>query len=315
MTTRRTLLALALAAGVSGLAGTARAEDRPVPVVASFSILGDIVKQVGGAHVAVTTLVGPDGDAHVYEPTPKDAKSLANARLLIVNGLNFETWLPRLVKSSGFKGTEVVASTGVTPRQFSEAEAEEDHEGDDHEHEHDHGTVDPHAWQDLANGVIYVDNVAKALSKIDPAHAEVYKERARAYAAELEAMNAKLKQEFAAIPEANRKIVTSHDAFGYFGAAYGITFIAPSGVSTEAEASAADVARIIDQIRRDKIKAVFVENITNPKLMDQIARETGAQVGGQLFSDALSPEGGPASSYVAMFKANAEELTKALAGS
>jgi zinc/manganese transport system substrate-binding protein len=327
MLNRRTLLGAVAGVALYALSpfGTLAAE--PPKVVASFSILGDMVQEIGKEHVSVTTLVGPDGDAHVYEPTPADASNIAAADVLVVNGLDFETWLPRLVEASGFEGAEVVASTGVTPRAFEDDDEDDhDHEADadnhdhdevaeDHDHEeghHHHGSNDPHAWQSLANGVIYARNIATALAAADPDNAAAYQANAAAYVAALEALDAEVKAAFAAIPAERRKVVTSHDAFGYFGAAYGVEFIAPTGISTEAEASAADVARIIDQIKAEHITAVFVENITNTKLIDQIAAETGATVGGELFSDALSGPDGPAPTYLKMFEWNTEQLTKAL---
>lgn len=326
---RRTLLAIAglcLSAGF----GTSHAAE-PLPAVASFSILGDIVREVGGKDVSLTTLVGPDGDAHEYEPTPGDAKKLSAARVLFVNGLEFETWLPKLTKASGFAGQTVVASQGVTPRKFAghgdghkHGEDDHDHEHDhDHDHDHDHkddhkdghhhhGDADPHAWQNLANGVIYARNVAEGLAAADPAHAAAYRERANAYIARLQALDAKARQTFTAIAPERRKVVTSHDAFGYFGDAYGVTFISAMGVSTDAEPSAGEVARIIEQVKRDKVPAVFIENITSPKLVQQIARETGAKVGGTLYSDALSKPGQPGATYLEMFEWNVRQLAVAL---
>jgi zinc/manganese transport system substrate-binding protein len=332
MLNRRTLLGAVAGVALYVLSPLGAIAAEPLKVVASFSILGDMVQEIGKEHVAVTTLVGPDGDAHVYEPTPADAASIAAADLLVVNGLDFETWLPRLVAASGFNGAEVVASTSITPRAFEDHDEDdhdkaadghdEDHDHDevatdDHDHEdaghdHHHGSNDPHAWQSLENGVIYARNIATALAKADPDNAAAYEANAAAYIASLEALDAEVKAAFAAIPADHRKVVTSHDAFGYFGAAYGVEFISPTGVSTEAEASAADVARIIDQIKAEHITAVFVENITNTKLVDQIASETGATVGGELFSDALSGPDGPAPTYVKMFEWNAGQLTKAL---
>lgn len=327
MLNRRTLLGAAAGVALHALSPYGALAAEPLKVVASFSILGDMVEEIGGEHVAVTTLVGPDGDAHVYEPTPADATSLAAADVLVVNGLDFETWLPRLIAASGFDGAEVVATTGVTPRAFedhdeddhdheaSEGGDDHDHDGHDHDHiagHHHHGAYDPHAWQDLANGAVYARNIATALAAADPDNAAAYEANAAAYVASLEALDARVKAAFAAIPAERRKVVTSHDAFGYFGDAYGIAFIAPTGVSTEAEASAADVARIIDQIRAEDITAVFVENITNTRLIDQIAVETGATVGGGLFSDALSGPDGPAPTYLRMFEWNTGQLTKAL---
>lgn len=331
-TRRRALLALA-GVCLSAVLGTAQAAE-PLKVVASFSILGDIVREVGGADISLTTLVGPDGDAHGYEPTPGDAKKLADARVLFVNGLDFETWLPKLTKASGFAGQTVTASQGVTPRKFAGHGDGEDHgaghghghgnkddhkhghDDDDHDHKHGHhhhhGDADPHAWQSLANGVIYARNVADGLAAADPAHAQAYRQRADAYVAKLQALDASLKKTFDAIGAERRKVVTSHDAFGYFGDAYGVTFIPAMGVSTDAEPSAREVAAIIEQVRRDKVPAVFVENISSPKLVEQIARETGAKVGGTLYSDALSKPGQPGATYLEMFEWNARQLAAAL---
>ncbi len=336
MMIRRHLLAAAATLGLIAGATMPNAAfaHEDLKVVASFSILGDMVREVAGNDVAVTTLVGPDGDAHVYEPTPADVKAVAAADIVFVNGLAFEGWMPRLLEAAGFKGEMVVVSDGITPREW-DGEAEEAHAtpeagpdhaaveaGHDHAHEsgdahaHDHGgEFDPHAWQNLGNGIVYVGNIARALGEADPDHAAEYQAAGDAYAATLKSLDERIRAEIAAIPEARRKVVTSHDAFGYFGAAYGIAFIAPQGVSTEAEASAGDVAAIIEQIRAEKIPAVFVENITDPRLVEQIARETGAVVGGELYSDALSGPDGPAPTYVKMFEFNAAALTKALAGS
>jgi zinc/manganese transport system substrate-binding protein len=283
-----------------GLSGSAGAADK-VKAVASFSILGDMVKQVGGDRVDVAVLVGPDGDAHVFSPTPADAKTLAGAQLFFVNGLGFEGWMERLEKSSGFKGKTIVASTGVKPRSMVEEEG---------------GTpetiTDPHAWQDLENGKLYVANIRDGLIAADPDGRSVYVANAAKYLDAIAKEESAVKQALAALPEARRKIITSHDAFGYFGAAYGLEIIAPEGVSTESEASAQDVAKIIRQIREEKIPAVFIENITDHRLLDQIARETGAKIGGTLYSDALSGADGPAATYLDMFKHNVGALTSAL---
>ncbi|WP_424241759.1 metal ABC transporter substrate-binding protein [Achromobacter sp.] len=315
---RRALLAMA-GLCLSTLFGTAQAAE-PLKVVASFSILGDIVREVGGDDVSVATLVGPDGDAHEYEPTPGDAKKLAAARVLFVNGLDFETWMPRLAKASGFAGATVVASQGVKPRQFAgeghddgKDEHGHDHDhGHGHEHGHHHGDADPHAWQNLANGAIYARNVAEGLAAADPARADAYRQRARTYAARLQALDDQVRKTFATIPAERRKIVTSHDAFGYFGDAYGVAFIPAMGVSTDAEPAAGEVARIIEQVKRERVPAVFVENISSPKLVQQISRETGAKVGGTLYSDALSKPGQPGATYLEMFEWNARQLAAAM---
>lgn len=284
-----------------GVAGAAHAADK-VEAVASFSILGDMVKEVGGDRVEVTTLVGPNGDAHVFSPAPADAKMLAGAQVFFVNGLGFEGWMDRLEKSSGFKGELVVASKGVTPLTMVEEE------GGGSE-----VVTDPHAWQSLANAKIYVANIRDGLIKADPAGKATYEANAKNYLAAIDEGEKAVKAAIASLPPARRRIITSHDAFGYFANAYGIEVIAPEGVSTESEASAQDVAKIIRQIRAEHIPAVFIENVTDRRLLDQIARETGAKIGGVLYSDALSDADGPAPTCLDMFRHNIGALTAALA--
>lgn len=288
-----------------GLLGPASAVETKLRAVATFSILADLVTQVGGDHVAVTSLVQPNADAHGYTPAPSDARTLADARLVVVNGLGLEGWIDRLIKASGTKAPVIVASAGVRP-----IEAEDDGHGQSG-HAHGHHD-DPHAWQSIANARIYVGNIRDALVRIDPDHAAAYADNAKAYLATLDALEAEVRTGIAAIPQAQRRIITTHDAFGYFTAAYGLTFIAPQGVSTDSEASPRDVARIIRQIRQEKIPAVFLENISDPRLMQQIARESGAVVGGKVFSDALSGPDGPAPTYVAMMRHNLAAFTSAL---
>ena len=283
-----------------GLSGGADAADK-LKAVASFSILGDMVRHVGGDRVDVATLVGHDGDAHVFSPTPADAKTLAGAQLFFVNGLGFEGWMERLEKSSGFKGKTIVASTGVKPRSMVEEEGGEPET-----------ITDPHAWQDLANGELYIANIRDSLIAADPEGKAVYEANAAKYLDAIAEEDTVVRATLAALPEARRKIITSHDAFGYFGAAYGLEIIAPEGVSTESEASAQDVAKIIRQIKDEKIPAVFLENVTDHRLLDQIARETGAKIGGTLYSDALSGPDAPAPTYLDMFRHNAGALTAAL---
>ena len=307
MLNRRSMIAAALALG---LVTPAAAQDK-LPVVASFSILGDFAKQVGGDRVNVTTLVGPNGDAHVFQPAPADAKKLAAAKVVFVNGLGFEGWIDRLVKASGTKAEIVTATSGVASRQMAEEEGHDAH-ANDAKHAHDHGETDPHAWQSVANAKIYIANIRDGLIAADPEGRATYDVNAAAYLAKLDALDTRVKEAVAVIPAAKRRIITSHDAFGYFGAAYGIEFIAPQGVSTEAEASAKDVARIIRQIKAEKIPAVFVENISDPRLVARIAKETGAKIGGTLYSDALSDDKGPASTYIDMIQNNIRELSSAL---
>ncbi|CAO3428932.1 metal ABC transporter substrate-binding protein [Azospirillum endophyticum] len=301
------LFAAPLAAALALCALPALAE--PVKVVATFTILGDMVRQIGGDEVAVTTLVGPDGDAHVYEPTPADAHALGAANLVVVNGLGMEGWIDRLVKASGYKGPVTVTSTGVKPIAGEEEHGDHGHE----DHDHGHGAYDPHAWQSVANAKIYADNILKGLVAAAPDKAAVLRVNHAAYEAKLDAVEAEINAALKPIPRKDRKIVTSHDAFGYYGKTYGVTFLAPVGMSTEAEASAGDIARMIRQIKKEKIKAVFVENIADPRLLEQISRETGARVGGRVYSDALSAADGPAATYVDMMRHNLQQFTKALA--
>jgi zinc/manganese transport system substrate-binding protein len=304
MVTRRHAIAAAVLAAVLSTA-SALAQDQPkdkLKVVASFSILGDLVKNVGGDRVEVATLVGPNGNAHVYAPSPADAKKAADAKLVFVNGLGFEGWLERLVKASGTKAPIIVTTKGIKPRERV----------GDRDHDHDHGRADPHAWQSVANAKIYVTNIRDALIAADPAGKAAYDANAAAYLARLDALEREVRDVIAKIPSERRKIITSHDAFGYFEGAYGIGFIAPQGVSTEAEASAKDVAAIITQIRKQKIAAVFLENVTDPRLVEQIARETGAKIGGTLYSDALTDDKGDATTYIDLIRHNLRQLAAAL---
>jgi zinc/manganese transport system substrate-binding protein len=306
MLNRRLLLISGLVAG-AGLSLPVFAQEKlaqdKLAVVASFSILADFVREIGGERVALTTLVGPDGDAHVYSPTPADAKAMAAASLVVVNGLRFEGWLTRLVRSSGTKATVATATTGIEPLKMA----------DDHGHGHAHGSEDPHAWQSVVNAKLYVGNVRDALVTADPAGKATYEANATAYLAKLDALEGEIRAAVARIPADRRRAITSHDAFAYFAKAYGIAFVAPQGVSTEAEASARDVGRIIRQVKAQKVPAVFLENISNPRLAEQIARESGARIGGRLYSDALSGSDGPAGTYIAMMKHNISVIEKALA--
>jgi len=274
-------------------AAPARAQER-LNVVASFSILGDFVKNVGGDRVNVSTLVGPNGDVHVYAPAPADAKKVADARLLIVNGLGLEGWLPRLVQASGSKAPIVTATRGIAPLKL----------GSD---------ADPHAWQSVVDAKLYVANIRDALVTADPADAEVFRNQAQAYSVKLDALDREVREAIAKIPQGRRKVISTHDAFGYFAFAYGIDFIAPEGVSTESEASARDIADIITQVKSQKIPAVFLENISDPRLMRRIAAETGASIGGTLYSDSLTDEKGDAPTYIDMVRHNIRTLTGALA--
>jgi zinc/manganese transport system substrate-binding protein len=280
-------------------AAPAAAQDK-LKVVASFSILADLARNVGGNRIEVAALVGPGGDAHVYQPTPADARKLGDAKVIVVNGLKLEGWIGRLVKSSGTKAALVEASRGVTALKAEEG------------HDHGHGALDPHAWQDVRNAKIYVANIREAFAKADPAGQETYEANAKAYAGQLDVLDAEIRAAVARIPADRRKVITSHDAFRYFETAYGLDFIAPQGVSTEAEASAKAVGRIIQQIKREKVPAVFVETITDQRLIERIAKETGAKIGETVYSDALSGAEGPAGTYIDMMRHNIRAFSAAL---
>ena len=322
MLNRRVFLNAVATTLVLSLAAPAVAQsDRAIQVVATFSILGDMVKRIGGEHVAVTTLVGPDGDTHVYQPTPADARAVSEAKILVVNGLHFEGWLDRLIDASDFRGVRVVATDGIKPiasEHGVDAQAHDDHddhddhgEGDDHEG-HGHGAFDPHAWQSLRNAAVYVDNVTAALAKADPGNAGVFYWNREAYVDKLETLDSEIREIVVKLPAGSRTVVTSHDAFQYFGRDYGLAFIAPQGLGTESEASAKDVARLVRQIREQGIRAVFIENIGDPRLLRRIADETGAVIGGTLYPGALSGPDGPAPTYLDMMRHNAMTLVEAL---
>lgn len=282
-----------------------------VQAVASFSILGDLVRQVGGDRVEVNVLVGPGADAHVFQPTPTQAKTVAKAQVLFSNGLGFEGWMARLLKSANYKGTHMVVTQGA---DVLEAE-DDDHDaqpGAHQGHKHDHGKADPHAWQSVPNAMVYVKNITKGLCDADAAGCDSYQKNATAYTAQLKALDADVRAAWAAIPQGQRKVITSHDAFGHYAKAYGITFLAPQGVSTASEASAKGVARLVRQIKAENVKALFVETISNPRLIEQIGRETGVKPAGELYSDSLSPASGPASTYLAMIRHNTVALTQAI---
>jgi zinc/manganese transport system substrate-binding protein len=289
------MFAVALALGA--FAAHAHAAEQKLRVVASFSVLADLVRNVGGDRIELSTLVGPDGDAHVYSPTPADAKTVASAKLVIVNGLGFEGWLPRLVESTGNHARVEEASNGVMPRRGTGADADK---------------IDPHAWQSVVNAKIYVANIRDALVEADPEGAGIYATNASRYLKELDALDREIRSGVAAIPPQRRQVVTIHDAFGYFADAYGISFVAPQGVSTDTEPTASDVAATILLIRAAHVPAVFPEKLGDPRLIGRIAAESGAKRGGTLYSDSLSAPDGEAPTYIQMMDHNIRELTRAL---
>jgi len=280
---------------LAGAGSSTLAAETPVRVVVSFSILEDMVREVGGSDVEVTSLIGRDANEHVFEPRPEQVRLLSQARLFVVNGLGLEGWLPRLVQSAQYRGLLVVATEGIAPLMRTEVGERAP-------------APDPHAWQDVQNGVIYAENIARALAGTDPGHAGAYQQRLAHFKEQLEALDRNVRETIAAIPAEKRRVITSHDAFAYYGRAYGVMFLAPEGLSTESEPSAKTVAALIRQIRRDGIKALFLENISDPRLMREIARETGASLGPPLYSDALSGPQGPAPNYIRMIEYNTAAL-------
>lgn len=294
---RRHLLAAGIAAAMLIFAGPAPAAAKTLEAVASITVLADVVRQVGGEHVHVRSLVGPNGDAHEYEPTPDDAKNLKAADVVFVSGEGLEGWMDRLITASGYSGKPVVASEGIKTREM-----EEDGQT----------IIDPHVWNDPKSVMAWVGNIEKALAAADPEDAEHFKANAEAYRKELQAADDYAREQLSAIPEAQRKLLTSHDAFGYFGRAYHVAFLSPVGFSTENEASAADVARLIDQIKREGVRAYFFENSSDTRLVKQIADATGAQPGGALYVESLSEPDGPAPTYLKMFRYNVDQVVAAM---
>ena len=306
---RRHLLAtLITVLGLHPFAASAQSAPNRIPVVATFSILGDLVSQVGGDRVDVVTLAGPGQDAHVFTPSPSHARTLSGAAVVVSNGLGFEGWMSRLVRSSGYQGLHIVASQGV------EALKPDHKHGHGHGHaHHHHGQHDPHTWQDPKNVMLYVGNIAKGLCQVDDQGCDTYQANGRAYTERLRELDRDVRAAWNGVEAGRRKVVTSHDAFAYYGHAYGVQFLSPQGVSTEAEASARGVARLIRQIKAENIRGLFVENISDPRLIEQIARETGIRSSGVLYSDSLSDTGGSAATYIDLVRHNTATLLKAIA--
>ncbi len=294
ITRRRVLAALA---GMAA-AGPARATE-PIAVVASFSILGDLVRAVGGDHVRVIVLVGPDQDAHGYQPRPSDARAVAAARVLVRNGLGYEGWMVRLAGSAGFKGVDVEAAAGARVRRAGVVGQAQ-------------GPADPHAWQSVVNVMRYVGAIRDGLRAADPTNAASYEAATSVYLTQLAALEAEIRAAWASVPRERRRIVTSHDAFAYYADAYGVDFLAPRGALADSEPTPRQIAALIAQIRKDKVRALFLENIAGGQALEQIARETGARIGGRVYSDALSAPGRPAGSYIAMMRHNTRLFTEAV---
>jgi zinc/manganese transport system substrate-binding protein len=295
MISRRLLLSVALPMLIAFSSAPVAAET--LKVVASFTVLADVVRQVGGDHVTVTSLVGPNGDPHEFEPSPADAKHLKAAQVTFVSGEGLEGWMDRLITASGYAGTAVTVSDGIKTRTM-----EEDGET----------VTDPHVWNSPVNVKVWVANIEKALSAADPADAGAFKANAERYTKTLDVLDAYAHSKFDAVPDDRRKVLTSHDAFGYFGREYNVSFLAPLGMSTETEASAADVAKLIEQIKAEHVKSYFFENSNDPRLVRQVAKATGAEPGGELYVESLSDAKGPAPSYEKMFRYNVDQIAEAL---
>ena len=290
----------------------------PLQVVASFSILGDLVEHVGGDAVEVTTLIGPGVDAHTYDPAPADLVVLAEADVIFENGLGFEPWLDGFYESTQPPGARIVVTEGITPRQAGEDHAEEEgEENPEEEDAHEPGQFDPHVWHDVANVIVMVGNIRDALAAADPARAEQYEANAAAYVAELEGLDAAIREQVATLPEERRTLVTSHDNLGYFADAYGFTVLGNvfGSVSTEAgDPSARDIAALVEAIAATGVPAIFAENVANPDLMASIAAEAGVALAPALYTDALGPAGSPGETYVGMMQSNVATIVGALQG-
>ncbi|WP_191084859.1 metal ABC transporter solute-binding protein, Zn/Mn family [Roseococcus microcysteis] len=277
-----------------------RAQSRPV-VAASFTILGDLTQQVVGDRAELRVIAGPDVDAHHFQTRPSHAEAVRTANVAIRNGAGFDNWFNRLLGSTNFRGTRVVATEGLTLLREAPRPG------------HNHGHNDPHAWQDARLAARYIRNIEAGMTRADADGAAHYRERAEAAVARLEALDGWVRAQIQTVPEARRVVVTSHDAFAYFGAAYGVRFLAPQGIGNT-EPSAQQVARLIRQIRENNITAVFVENISNPATLERLAREAGVTVQGRLYADALSAADGPAATYEAMMRHNVGLMVRAMAG-
>lgn len=301
-------LARAVVCFIFALSGPAGADEK-LSVIATFSILGDLTQQIGGDAIALTVLVGPDSDTHAFEPTAESQRVVAKATVLVANGLGLEPWLERLIDASGFNGELVVATDSIKP--LTAPGSHDDAVGDEGS-DHDHGAADPHAFQDPKLVLTYIDNIEAGLVKAAPGQAETFKKNADALKERFRILDAELAASLGTLPPDHKRILTSHDAFQYFGRAYGISFVAAQGVTTEAEPSAKDLKRIVEQIRHGDIKAVFIESMNDPRFIESLAADTGAVVGGDLYSDALSGSEGPAPDLISLYRHNAHELLKVL---
>lgn len=308
------LLILTVAAGCGGQrASQGGSGDGPVKVVATYSILGDLVQNVGGENVELTTLVWPDSDAHTFEPAPSDNAELAEADAVFENGLEFETWLDDLYGSSGSEARRVVVTEDIEPMPIAEEEHAEE-SGHEEGEEHEHGESDPHVWHDPTNAVVMVESIRDALVEVDPDNAESYEENADAYVAEIEKLDADVQERVDSIPEENRTLFTSHDTFGYFAERYGFGVdTALASVSTDAsDPSAGQIAELVEEIEGSGVPAIFAENVSNPALMENIAGEAGVDLAPTLYTDALGEPGSEGGTYVEMIRYNATTMAEAL---
>ncbi len=308
----RAIPTLLLAASLAqSTAAQTPVSGEPLSVVTSFSILGDLVRQVGGDAVQVTTLIGSGVDAHTYDPAPADLVALSEANLVFENGLGFEPWLDGFFASAQPAGARVVVSEGITPREAGGDHAEHEEESGEH------GVYDPHVWHDVANAIVMTENIRDALVAADPANAALYETNAAAFIANLETLDADIREQVATLPEERRKLVTSHDTFGYFADAYGFEVLGTGfgSLSTEAaDPAARDIAALVAAIEAAGVPAIFAENVANPDLMASIAAEAGVELAPALYTDALGPEGSPGETYEGMMQSNVATIVAALAG-
>lgn len=280
-----------------GTALFAQASERPL-VVTSASIFADMAQVISGDLVAVASVVPIGGDPHTYEPTPSDVQLIARANLILINGLTFEGWINEMIENSGTRASVALITEGL------EAIASEEYQN----------SSDPHAWMSAKNGLTYVANIRDALIRLDPANAEIYRFNAGLYSLQLKDLDLYIQAQIARIPEYKRLLITSHDAFRYYGRQYGIQVEATLGTSTDAEVRTQDVARLTQLIRERQVPAIFVESTVNPKLIRQIASDQNVQIGGSLYADSLGEPGGVADTYLKMLQHNTDVIVAGLLG-
>ncbi len=278
------------------LSNTSTAQKKVV--ISSASMIWDMVDNIAGDKIENRLIVPIGGDPHTYSPTPRDAQKVASSDLIFINGLTFEGWITELIENSGTKGKTITVTEGLTPIASSQYK----------------NAYDPHAWMDLAKAQTYITNILQGLIEIDPVNKGYYEENYRNYSQELKDLDAYISKRILEIPEEKRLIVTSHDAFSYYGKRYGLDVQGIIGISTESEAQTSDIVRISNSIKSSGVPAIFVESTINPKLIKQIATDNGVAIGGSLYADSIGEKGSNGSTYLKMMKSNTDVIVDALSG-